>query len=98
MKRNLLLVLLLSLPLYAFQKQTGSTSTTTPAKKTQQQPSSSSSDYYTNVDGKRVHRPVHAATAPAGATAKCRDGSYSFSQYARGTCSHHGGVATWLRH
>ena len=34
--------------------------------------------------------------APAGATARCRDGTYSFSQHRSGTCSHHGGVATWL--
>ncbi len=33
---------------------------------------------------------------PAGATAQCRDGSYSFSASRRGTCSHHGGVARWL--
>lgn len=32
----------------------------------------------------------------AGATAICRDGTYSFSQHRRGTCSHHGGVAQWL--
>lgn len=31
----------------------------------------------------------------SGATAKCRDGSLSYSQHRRGTCSHHGGVATW---
>jgi hypothetical protein len=36
-----------------------------------------------------------AATGPEGATAKCRDGSYSHSQTRSGTCSHHGGVATW---
>ena len=35
-------------------------------------------------------------TPPVGATAKCRDGTYSFSQFRRGTCSHHGGVAQWL--
>jgi hypothetical protein len=34
--------------------------------------------------------------APAGATAQCRDGTYSFSQHHSGTCSHHGGVARWL--
>src|SRR5262249_26351548 len=34
-----------------------------------------------------------ADTPPMGATAKCRDGTYSFSQSRRGTCSHHGGVA-----
>jgi hypothetical protein len=33
---------------------------------------------------------------PAGATALCNDGTYSFSQTRSGTCSHHGGVATWL--
>jgi Protein of unknown function (DUF3761) len=33
---------------------------------------------------------------PPGATAVCRDGSYSFSQTHSGTCSHHGGVAEWL--
>jgi len=36
------------------------------------------------------------STAPVGATAKCRDGTYSYSQNHRGTCSHHGGVAQWL--
>ena len=42
---------------------------------------------------------VVAANAPApppGATAQCRDGTYSFSQHHSGTCSHHGGVARWL--
>ncbi|WP_083528068.1 DUF3761 domain-containing protein [Curtobacterium ammoniigenes] len=34
--------------------------------------------------------------APSGATAKCNDGTYSFSQSRRGTCSSHGGVAAWL--
>ena len=37
-----------------------------------------------------------AGSAPAGATARCRDGTYSFSQHRSGTCSHHGGVAVWL--
>src|SRR5262249_36375105 len=32
----------------------------------------------------------------AGASAICRDGSYSYGQNRRGTCSHHGGVARWL--
>jgi hypothetical protein len=34
--------------------------------------------------------------APPGATALCRDGTYSFSEHHSGTCSHHGGVADWL--
>src|ERR1700704_1650672 len=33
---------------------------------------------------------------PPGATALCRDGTYSYSQHHSGTCSHHGGVARWL--
>ena len=42
-----------------------------------------------------VPSPV-AGSVPAGATARCRDGTYSFSQHRAGTCSHHGGVAAWL--
>jgi len=34
--------------------------------------------------------------APPGATARCNDATYSFSQTRSGTCSHHGGVAQWL--
>lgn len=36
------------------------------------------------------------SSAPNGATAQCRDGTYSYSAHRRGTCSHHGGVATWF--
>lgn len=53
-------------------------------------------DYYTAVSGHRVHRPEHANGRPGGATARCRDHSWSFSENHRGTCSHHGGVASWL--
>jgi hypothetical protein len=53
------------------------------------------SGYYKNVDGVCVRRP---STSPRGATAKCRDGTYSYSTHAAGTCSHHGGVARWIRH
>ena len=52
--------------------------------------------YYTNVAGHRIHRPTQAKSRPSGATAKCRDGSWSFSENHRGTCSHHGGVESWL--
>lgn len=51
---------------------------------------------YINSDGNWIPSPVHAASAPEGATALCNDGTYSFSQHRRGTCSHHGGVRTWL--
>jgi hypothetical protein len=56
----------------------------------------SNSNYYNNRQGQSVHAPAYSDNIPAGATAKCRDGTYSFSQSRRGTCSHHGGVATWL--
>jgi hypothetical protein len=59
-------------------------------------PQTCGGDSYVNIDGKCVHRPVRADRAPTGATAKCRDGTYSFSQNHRGTCSYHGGVAAWL--
>lgn len=36
------------------------------------------------------------AAPPPGATAQCRDGTYSYSQHHSGTCSWHGGVAAWL--
>ncbi|MCK0552615.1 DUF3761 domain-containing protein [Pantoea ananatis] len=53
---------------------------------------------YTNSDGKQIHKPAHtkSGNAPNGATAKCRDDSYSFSTHHRGTCSRHGGVSEWL--
>lgn len=53
--------------------------------------------YYTNSDGERVQSPTHYDSPPPGATALCRDGTYSFSRNRRGTCSHHGGVAKWLK-
>lgn len=53
---------------------------------------------YVNSAGNIVHRPAHTESGlpPIGASAQCRDGSYSFSQSHRGTCSHHGGVLRWL--
>lgn len=56
----------------------------------------SSGRSYLNVDGERVPSPVFSDSRPAGASARCRDGSYSFSRNRRGTCSHHGGVAVWF--
>lgn len=35
-------------------------------------------------------------TDPTGATAKCKDGTYSKSKHHSGTCSRHGGVEQWL--
>jgi hypothetical protein len=44
----------------------------------------------------KTYKPsIEDTTDSSGATAKCRDGSLSFSRNRRGTCSHHGGVAVW---
>ncbi|WP_438394490.1 DUF3761 domain-containing protein [Caballeronia sp. DA-9] len=52
---------------------------------------------YRNHDGQTVHSPAHSRSgaAPDGATAQCRDGTWSFSRHRSGTCSRHGGVAAW---
>lgn len=55
--------------------------------------SNKSGQGYTNVDGNHVDSP---SDNPAGATARCQDGNYSYSQHRQGTCSGHGGVAEWL--
>ncbi|MFJ4517453.1 DUF3761 domain-containing protein [Streptomyces sp. NPDC088816] len=34
---------------------------------------------------------------PKGATAKCKDGTYSYSKTFRGTCSRHKGVKYWYK-
>lgn len=57
----------------------------------------STTSNYTNSAGQKVQSPTYYNSAPAGATALCRDGTYSFSRNRSGTCSHHGGVAKWLR-
>ncbi|MBD8898378.1 DUF3761 domain-containing protein [Rhodanobacter sp. DHG33] len=76
-----------------------------PTPQTQQQPTPPAHDdrliesgSYVNKTGNAVHRPAHtiSGNVPTGATAQCRDSSYSFSQSHRGTCSHHGGVSRWL--
>lgn len=51
---------------------------------------------YVNSAGNVVCRPEEAPSPPAGATAECEDGTYSFSESRSGTCSHHGGVKRWL--
>ena len=77
--------------------QTGGGSTHTPtAKPRKAQPNCTDNGTYTNSHGQTVRRPENCFATPQGATAQCRDGSYSFSRSRRGTCSHHGGVAKWL--
>lgn len=58
----------------------------------------SNNNTYVNTSGTTVHSPADSTdgSVPAGATAQCVDGTYSFSQTHSGTCSHHGGVANWL--
>jgi hypothetical protein len=49
---------------------------------------------YVNSAGNTVCSPSSSNTG--GATAVCKDGTYSYSQSRKGTCSHHGGVSRWL--
>jgi hypothetical protein len=56
---------------------------------------------YQNSSGTCVPNPTQPDPSepqqpPSGATAKCRDGDWSFSQHHSGTCSGHGGVAEWV--
>jgi hypothetical protein len=62
----------------------------------QSKPKCTDNGTYVNSKGETVKRPESCSAAPQGATAQCADGTYSFSQSRRGTCSHHGGVAKWL--
>jgi hypothetical protein len=52
--------------------------------------------YYLNSAGHWVHSPS-CGRKPIKRTAVCRDGSISHSKNRRGACSHHGGVARWIR-
>src|SRR5438445_3026975 len=64
-------------------------------------PSSPSCGYYTNSAGHQVPRPCgnwrEGEAPPARATARCRDGTWSWSEHphASGTCSHHGAVSSY---
>jgi hypothetical protein len=51
-------------------------------------------NHYVNSSGHRVHSPS-CGTEPDHQESLCRDGSVSFSEHRRGTCSHHGGVEHW---
>jgi Protein of unknown function (DUF3761) len=54
---------------------------------------------YINRNSTEVHSPsrTNDGNAPSDATARCADGSYSYSQNHSGTCSHHGGVDQWRK-
>jgi hypothetical protein len=70
-----------------------------PAKTSKAATPSSNAGY----SSRKASSPGKAATtaavagAPAGATARCKDGSYSMSKGHSGACSHHGGVDSWLK-
>src|SRR5438270_3133488 len=101
MKRRLSFVLLsivLALQFLAAQTQPqpSGSGTQNHAAAQQAKPQCTDNGTYVNSNGQTVRRPENCSAAPAGATAQCRDGSYSFSRSRRGTCSHHGGVAKWL--
>lgn len=42
------------------------------------------------------HGGINKAAPPAGATARCKDGSYYTQKEHKGACGKHGGVADWL--
>lgn len=50
--------------------------------------------FMTRADAEDARRP---ATPPRGATARCKDGTYSFTTVKRSACWNHRGVQTWLR-
>lgn len=96
MNRTLLILLtvLLAFPVYAFDQSS-------PQKQQTEQSSESnltSHGHYVNKDGQVIHSPsaTKSGAPPDGASAQCRDDTYSFSKHRSGTCSHHGGVAHWL--
>jgi hypothetical protein len=98
MRRFTSVVMLAAVLFTSLQAQTPQSSPTPPTAQQQQksQPKCTDNGTYVNSKGETVKRPENCSAAPQGATAQCRDGSYSFSQSRRGTCSHHGGVAKWF--
>ncbi len=104
MKRSLsvlLLVLVILTQQLTSQTQPPPQSSTASATTTKVRPSQSKvkctdNGTYVNSKGQTVRRPENCSGPPEGATAQCRDGTYSFSRSRQGTCSHHGGVAKWL--
>jgi hypothetical protein len=50
----------------------------------------------TPIPTSTLRPPLPTLDPLAGVTAICNDGTYSYSQNSRGTCSHHGGVKEWI--
>jgi len=80
---------------YSYSKPKSSNSTYKPIKYKKAQPTEPIT-YYSNSYSETVQSPTRYTGKPSGATAICRDGTYSFSHNRRGTCSRHGGVKSWL--
>ena len=59
-------------------------------------PAASTTAAKTSTATKSAPTTAASNTDPTGATAKCKDGTYSKSTHHSGTCSSHGGVAEWL--
>lgn len=95
-----LLALILFSQVAFAQTQSGASGTSTGNSTTQTAPQKpancTNNGTYVNSSGQTVQRPENCGSKPQGATAQCRDGTYSFSKHRQGTCSHHGGVAKWL--
>ncbi len=94
-----LLVALLACSTQTFAQYQAPAPVSIPAKQAEPDESKlTTHNHYTNQAGQTVHSPAKSVDGktPQGATAKCSDGSYSFSRNHRGTCSRHGGVASWL--
>ena len=51
--------------------------------------------HYRNSSGHVIHSPSCGRAEEGRAAAVFRDGSVSYSEHHRGTCSRHGGVARW---
>ncbi len=101
MKQLLVVIALLCfLPAYVYADATSqhAPDTQTQSSFTPDENGLDSHQHYINKDGQVIHSPSKSKTGeiPTGASAQCVDGTYSFSRHRRGTCSHHGGVATWL--
>lgn len=81
---------------------------TPPASNTSKSPSASSTAEPAPAPSSQpATKPTHTPAAttgsrkagntdPTGATAQCKDGTYSHAKHHTGACSHHGGVAKWL--
>jgi hypothetical protein len=95
-----LLTILICLPIFG-QTANPQQSSTQPqqAASAQETPNSNASSSSGNSKAPGVWRKikVKVLTPPNGATAQCKDRTYSHSEHVSGTCANHGGVERWLR-